>query len=60
MAFVMGGTETENFKLFVNLCCKGYSIVRKNASTFISLFSMVKKRKQSQQIKTQANKNTSK
>ena len=43
MAYVMGGTDTEEFKLFKDLCCKAYNILRKNAQVFISLFAMVKK-----------------
>jgi phosphatidylinositol-4,5-bisphosphate 3-kinase len=42
MAYVMGGIETEEFKLFKDLCCKAYNILRKNAQVFISLFAMVK------------------
>jgi len=41
MAYVMGGTECPKFKLFVDLCCKAYNIVRKNASIFINLFAMM-------------------
>lgn len=41
MAYVMGGTNTEKFHFFEELCCKAYNIVRKNSSIFINLFAMV-------------------
>jgi phosphatidylinositol kinase/protein kinase (PI-3 family) len=40
MAYVMGGTNTETFQFFEELCCKAYNIVRKNAQIFINLFAM--------------------
>lgn len=41
MAYVMGGTNSEQFNFFVDLCCKAYNIIRKNAHIFINLFAMV-------------------
>eukprot|EP01114_Cavostelium_apophysatum_P004665 TRINITY_DN1499_c0_g1_i3.p1 TRINITY_DN1499_c0_g1~~TRINITY_DN1499_c0_g1_i3.p1 ORF type:complete len:1359 (-),score=404.78 TRINITY_DN1499_c0_g1_i3:3-4079(-) len=41
MAFVMGGTNSEKFQFFVDLCCKAYLIVRRNSSIFINLFAMM-------------------
>jgi len=41
MAYVMGGTNSEKFKLFVELCCRAYNILRRNANIFLNLFSMM-------------------
>lgn len=41
MAFVMGGEKSENFQRFIDLCCKAYNILRKNANIFLNLFAMV-------------------
>eukprot|EP01117_Protostelium_nocturnum_P008846 TRINITY_DN3170_c0_g2_i1.p1 TRINITY_DN3170_c0_g2~~TRINITY_DN3170_c0_g2_i1.p1 ORF type:complete len:1507 (-),score=561.16 TRINITY_DN3170_c0_g2_i1:79-4599(-) len=41
MAYVMGGIGSENYNTFVNLCCKAYNVVRKNANIFINLFAMM-------------------
>jgi phosphatidylinositol kinase/protein kinase (PI-3 family) len=37
----MGGKDSETFKKFVELSCRAFNILRKNASTFISLFAMM-------------------
>lgn len=41
MAYVMGGTNSEQFQLFTDLCCKAYNIIRQHADIFINLFAMV-------------------
>jgi phosphatidylinositol kinase/protein kinase (PI-3 family) len=41
MAFVMGGEKSENFQRFIDLCCKAYNILRKNANIFLNLFAMM-------------------
>jgi phosphatidylinositol-4-phosphate 3-kinase len=41
MVHVMGGKDSENFQLFVNLCCQAYNTIRKHANIFVNLFSMV-------------------
>jgi phosphatidylinositol-4-phosphate 3-kinase len=41
MAYVMGGTNSEQFQLFTELCCKAYNIIRQHADIFINLFAMV-------------------
>jgi len=38
----MGGTGSDRFKKFTELCGKAYNIVRKHSSLFIVLFEMVK------------------
>jgi len=40
-AFVFGSKGSEKYKIFENLCCKAYNIVRKNAELFINLFAMM-------------------
>jgi len=40
-AFVMGGRDSSDFNLFIDLCCTAYNIVRKHASVFINLFAMM-------------------
>jgi len=40
-AYVMGGRDSDTFKKFVDLSCRGFNTLRKNANTFISLFSMM-------------------
>ena len=39
--YVMGGQNSENFAKFVEICGTAYNIIRKNASTFITLFKMM-------------------
>jgi len=41
-AYVMGGVGSAEYKSFVELCCAGYNVLRRNASIFISLFAMVR------------------
>jgi Phosphatidylinositol 3- and 4-kinase/Phosphoinositide 3-kinase family, accessory domain (PIK domain)/Phosphoinositide 3-kinase C2/PI3-kinase family, ras-binding domain len=41
MAYVMGGTKSDNFAKFVDLCCTGYNICRANAHGVINLFAMI-------------------
>lgn len=41
MAYVMGGTDSPQFQLFVDNCCRAYNILRKNASIFINVFGMM-------------------
>lgn len=33
----MGGKDSDTFKRFVDLACKAFNILRKNAATFINL-----------------------
>eukprot|EP01116_Phalansterium_solitarium_P018016 TRINITY_DN4609_c0_g1_i1.p1 TRINITY_DN4609_c0_g1~~TRINITY_DN4609_c0_g1_i1.p1 ORF type:complete len:1412 (-),score=535.42 TRINITY_DN4609_c0_g1_i1:565-4800(-) len=40
-AYVLGGKDGDNFKEFVELCCKAYNILRKHANVFINLFAMM-------------------
>jgi len=40
-AYVMGGKDSDTFKKFVDLSCRAFNILRKNANTFISLFAMM-------------------
>ena len=38
---IVGGKDSENFKRFVELCCKAYNIIRKNADLFMNLFQLM-------------------
>jgi len=40
-AYVMGGRDSKDFLKFVEICCKAYNILRKNANVFINLFAMM-------------------
>jgi len=40
-AYVMGGKDHENFKLFVQYCAKSYNILRASAPLFINLCAMM-------------------
>jgi phosphatidylinositol kinase/protein kinase (PI-3 family) len=40
-AHVMGGPKDPKFERFLELCKRGYNILRRNANTFINLFAMV-------------------
>eukprot|EP00298_Acanthocystis_sp_HF-20_P016997 c21646_g3_i1.p1 GENE.c21646_g3_i1~~c21646_g3_i1.p1 ORF type:complete len:249 (-),score=94.44 c21646_g3_i1:9-755(-) len=40
-AVAMGGLQSTGFQEFVDLCCKAYLIIRKNASLFINMFAMM-------------------
>lgn len=39
--FVMGDRKSQQFDLFVDLCCKGYNLLRKYAEYFIMLFKLM-------------------
>jgi phosphatidylinositol-4,5-bisphosphate 3-kinase len=39
--FAMGGAESPHYKQFVELSCKAFNVVRKNANVFINLFAMM-------------------
>lgn len=43
MAYVINGGEkpTIRFQLFVDLCCQAYNLIRKHASLFLNLLSLV-------------------
>lgn len=41
MVYIMGGRESQQFQLFIRLCCRAYNIVRKHCSVFVNLFSMM-------------------
>jgi phosphatidylinositol-4,5-bisphosphate 3-kinase len=41
-AYVMGGRDSKDFRIFCDKCCKGYNILRKHSSMFINLFCMVR------------------
>lgn len=43
MAYVINGGErpTSRFQLFVDLCSQAYNLIRKNASLFLNLLSLV-------------------
>ena len=41
MATLMGGVESQNFQLFVQTCCRAFTILRQNAVTFFNLFAMM-------------------
>ena len=41
MAYVMNGTQSEQFKTFKELCCKAYNILRRNSHVFINLLAMM-------------------
>jgi len=40
-ADILGGTKTELFKEFVDICCKAYNILRGHSQMFINLFQMM-------------------
>eukprot|EP01103_Thecamoeba_quadrilineata_P018313 TRINITY_DN690_c0_g2_i1.p1 TRINITY_DN690_c0_g2~~TRINITY_DN690_c0_g2_i1.p1 ORF type:complete len:1106 (+),score=228.82 TRINITY_DN690_c0_g2_i1:177-3320(+) len=40
-AHVMGGKDSENFHFFIDLCCRGYNVLRLHANIFINLFAMM-------------------
>lgn len=40
-AYVIGGRDSPNFQYFMEVCCKAYNILRKNANIFINLFAMM-------------------
>jgi len=35
---IVGGKDSENFKKFVDVCCKAYNIIRKHGDLFMTLF----------------------
>ena len=39
---VMGGQKSENFQIFIELCCTAFNILRKHSNRFINLFAMVR------------------
>jgi phosphatidylinositol-4,5-bisphosphate 3-kinase len=41
MAYVIGGKDSDDFAKFVQLCCKGYNILRKSGNIFMNLFAMM-------------------
>eukprot|EP01118_Nematostelium_gracile_P007972 TRINITY_DN2616_c0_g1_i1.p1 TRINITY_DN2616_c0_g1~~TRINITY_DN2616_c0_g1_i1.p1 ORF type:complete len:394 (+),score=94.32 TRINITY_DN2616_c0_g1_i1:2-1183(+) len=41
MAYVMGGTDSDQFRFFEECCCTAYNIIRRNANIFINLFGMM-------------------
>jgi len=43
MAYVINGGDksTQRFQQFVDLCCRAFNILRKNANLFLNLFSLV-------------------
>lgn len=40
MAYVLGGTSSEQFKAFENICCRAFNILRKNSYVLIMLFAL--------------------
>ncbi|KYQ90057.1 phosphatidylinositol-4 [Tieghemostelium lacteum] len=38
---IVGGKDSQNFKTFVDTCCKAYNILRKNTDLFINLFQLM-------------------
>jgi len=38
---IVGGKDSENFKHFVDVCCKAYNIIRKHADLFMNLFQLM-------------------
>jgi len=40
-AHVMGGVDSPGWQKFVDLCCRAYAVLRKNASLFMNLFAMM-------------------
>jgi phosphatidylinositol-4,5-bisphosphate 3-kinase len=41
IAHVMGGEKGEDFKLFTNLCCKAFNLLRTCSNLFLTLFILV-------------------
>ncbi|XP_062616262.1 phosphatidylinositol 4-phosphate 3-kinase C2 domain-containing subunit alpha-like isoform X2 [Saccostrea cucullata] len=43
MAFVInnGEKQSDKFQLFIDLCCQGFNILRRNANLFLNLFALV-------------------
>eukprot|EP01118_Nematostelium_gracile_P005680 TRINITY_DN1805_c0_g1_i3.p1 TRINITY_DN1805_c0_g1~~TRINITY_DN1805_c0_g1_i3.p1 ORF type:complete len:787 (-),score=181.35 TRINITY_DN1805_c0_g1_i3:43-2256(-) len=41
MEYVMGGKDSDSFKLFLGLGCRAYNVLRKHANLFINLFAMM-------------------
>ena len=41
MSHVMGGTESEGFKVFRDYCCKAYNYIRKHGKRLINLFMLM-------------------
>ncbi|MDP2438808.1 MAG: hypothetical protein Q8P67_23940 [archaeon] len=41
MVYVMGGTNSSNYRLFKELCVRGYNIVRENGHLLLSLCSLM-------------------
>jgi phosphatidylinositol-4,5-bisphosphate 3-kinase catalytic subunit alpha/beta/delta len=39
--YAMGGSGSDQFKQFVELCCKAYNVLRAHANIFINLFAMM-------------------
>ncbi|KAF2077284.1 hypothetical protein CYY_001409 [Polysphondylium violaceum] len=39
--YVIGGKDSPNFNFFVDICCKAYNILRKNAHVFINMFELM-------------------
>lgn len=41
IAYVMGGEKGADFKLFTNLCCKAFNLLRAHSNLFLTLFILV-------------------
>jgi len=41
MVYLMGGSSSDNFKLFESLCCRGYNILRQHGHLLLTLFSLM-------------------
>lgn len=42
IAYVMGGEKGADFKLFTNLCCKAFNLLRAHSNLFLTLFILVR------------------
>lgn len=41
MCYVMGGKDSEKFKVFENLCCIAYNLIRKHGHFIINMFRLM-------------------
>lgn len=41
IAYVMGGEKGADFKLFTNLCCQAFNLLRAHSNLFLTLFILV-------------------